>query len=159
MAHAGVAPAVHVEQTLARFIANPGAPRELTPDNIARINRIFALPSVEAIFAALDADSSDWSKAQLGTLQTKSPQTLKVAFRQLREGARMASFTDEMAQEYRIAARVSAHHDFLEGVRALIVEKDNKPRWDPTTLAGVTDAMLDEIFAPLPASEEWSPLH
>jgi enoyl-CoA hydratase len=70
----------------------------------------------------------------------------------------MASFADEMRQEYRIAARVSARHDFLEGVRALIVEKDNKPHWDPPTLPGVTEAMLDEIFAPLPAGEEWSPL-
>jgi enoyl-CoA hydratase len=43
-------------------------------------------------------------------------------------------------------------------VRALIIEKDNQPRWDPPTLAGVTEAMLEEIFAPLPAEEEWSPL-
>jgi len=43
-------------------------------------------------------------------------------------------------------------------VRALIVDKDNKPVWNPATLDGVTDALLDELFAPLPASEEWSPL-
>lgn len=147
-----------IDNVIARFASSPGAPRELTPDNIDRINRIFALDSAEAIFAALERDDSDWAKAQLSTLQAKSPQTLKVAFRQLREGAGMASFAVEMRQEYRIAARVSARHDFLEGVRALIVEKDNKPRWDPPTLAGVTEAMLDEIFAPLPAGEEWSPL-
>ncbi|MES1158821.1 MAG: enoyl-CoA hydratase/isomerase family protein [Terricaulis silvestris] len=130
----------------------------LTPDNIARINRIFALDSVEAIFAALDSDGSDWAQAQLVTLRTKSPQTMKVAFRQLREGARMASFTDEMRQEYRIGARVVQLHDFIEGVRALIVDKDNAPKWNPPTLEGVSDAMLDEIFAPLPPAEEWSPL-
>ncbi|MGH6951290.1 MAG: enoyl-CoA hydratase/isomerase family protein [Vitreimonas sp.] len=135
-----------------------GPPKELTPENIARIDRIFAHDSVEAIFAALEADGSDWAKAQLATLQSKSPQTLKVAFRQLREGARMASFADEMRQEYRIATRVVQRHDFLEGVRALIVDKDNSPKWNPPTLAGVTDAMLDEIFAPLPPGEEWSPL-
>jgi enoyl-CoA hydratase len=135
-----------------------GKPKELTPENIERINRIFALESVEAIFAALEADGSDWAKAQLATLQTKSPQTLKVAFRQLREGAKMATFSDEMRMEYRIGARVVQRHDFIEGVRALIVDKDNKPIWSPATLAGVTDAMLDEIFAPLPAGEEWSPL-
>jgi enoyl-CoA hydratase len=135
-----------------------GALKELTSENVERINRIFALDSVESIFAGLVADGSDWAGAQLATLQTKSPQTLKVAFRQLREGARMASFEDEMRQEYRIAARVVQRHDFLEGVRALIVDKDNKPRWNPPALEGVTDAMLDEIFAPLPANEEWSPL-
>ncbi len=145
-------------QKLAPFASNPGAPRELTPENIERINRIFALGDVEAIFAALEVDGSDWARAQLATLATKSPQTLKVAFRQLREGARMASFGNEMAQEYRIACRVSARPDFIEGVRALIVDKDNAPVWTPPTLEGVTDAMLDEIFASLPAGEEWTPL-
>ena len=49
-------------------------------------------------------------------------------------------------------------HDFIEGVRAVIVDKDNAPKWDPSTPEGVTDTLLDEIFAPLPAEEEWKPL-
>jgi enoyl-CoA hydratase len=157
-ADAGEAPAAYIEKTLARAASSPGAPRELAPENIERIDRLFSGPTVEAIFAALEADGSDWARAQLAALRTKSPQTLKVAFRQLREGARMKSFADEMRQEYRIGARVVRRHDFIEGVRALIVDKDNKPRWDPPTLAGVTEAMLDEIFAALPADEEWAPL-
>ena len=48
-------------------------------------------------------------------------------------------------------------HDFQEGVRAVIVDKDNAPKWDPPTLEGVSGALLDAIFAPLPAAEEWSP--
>jgi enoyl-CoA hydratase len=135
-----------------------GKPKELTPENIERINRVFALGSVEAIFSALEADASDWAKAQLITLQTKSPQTLKVTFRQLREGANMPSFADEMRQEYRIARRVSARHDFQEGVRAVVIDKDNKPAWNPASLEGVGEALLEEIFAPLPPGEEWSPL-
>src|SRR5262249_1111176 len=131
-------------------------------ENRARIERLFAGDSVEAIVAALDADGSDWAKTQAATLATKSPQTLKVAFRQLREGAKLQSFADEMRQEYRIGARLVQRHDFLEGVRALIVDKDNAPRWDPPTLAGVTEAMLDAIFAPLPPNaslgDEWTPL-
>ena len=119
---------------------------------------MFAHDSVEAIFAALSADPSDWAGAQLETLKTKSPQTLKVAFRQLREGAHMASFAEEMAVEYRIGARVVQRPDFIEGVRAVIVDKDNTPRWDPATLEDVTEAMLDAIFAPLPADEEWHAL-
>ena len=143
---------------LSRFSTDPGPLKELTSENRERIDRIFALDSVEAIVAALEADGSDWSKAQLATLATKSPQTLKVSFRQLREGAAMPSFADEMRQEYAIASRVVMRHDFAEGVRALIVDKDNSPKWDPPTLAGVTDAMLDEIFAPMPAGQDWSPL-
>jgi enoyl-CoA hydratase len=63
-----------------------------------------------------------------------------------------------MRMEYRIGARVVQRHDFLEGVRAVIVDKDNAPKWNPATLAGVTQAVLDGIFAPLPADQEWSPL-
>jgi len=135
-----------------------GRPKALTPENIERIDRLFAGDSVEAIFAALEADGSDWANAQLATLRTKSPQALKVSFRQLREGAKAQSFADEMRMEYRLAARVSSRHDFQEGVRALIVDKDNTPAWNPASLDGVTDALLDELFAPLPAQEEWSPL-
>ena len=135
-----------------------GRPKDLTSENIERIDSIFAADSVEAIFAALASDSSDWARAQLATLQTKSPQALKVTFRQMREGATKASFADEMRSEYRLASRVASRHDFQEGVRALIVDKDNKPVWTPATLEDVSDALLDELFAPLPPGEEWSPL-
>jgi enoyl-CoA hydratase len=63
-----------------------------------------------------------------------------------------------MRMEYRIASRVLTRHDFIEGVRAVIVEKDNAPKWDPPTPEGVSEALLDSIFAPLPADEEWRPL-
>jgi enoyl-CoA hydratase len=122
------------------------------------LKQLFGFDTVEEIFAALEADGGDWPRAQLETLKTKSPQTLKVALRQLRAGAKCKTFTENMAMEYRIGARVVARHDFLEGVRAVIVDKDNAPQWKPSSLAGVTDAMLDEIFAPLPATEEWTPL-
>jgi len=145
-------------QTTAHFASDAGAPRELTPENIERISRMFDLDSVESILAALDAEPSDWCKVQAATLRTKSPQALKVTFRQMREGAAMASFTDEMRSEYRLASRVCARHDFQEGVRALIVDKDNTPRWRPATLDGVSDELLDDLFAPLPDGEEWTPL-
>ena len=147
-----------LESGLEALSESAGRPKELTPENIERINRIFALDSVEAIFAALEADGSDWAAAQLATLKTKSPQAMKVSFRQMREGAAMQSFEEEMRSEYRLATRVASRHDFQEGVRALIVDKDNKPVWNPATLEGVTDAVLDALFAPLPAGEEWSPL-
>ena len=147
-----------IEKSIDALNESPGVLKELTPENVARIDRLFAGASVEAILAALERDGSEWTRAQLKTIASKSPQALKVSFRQLREGARMQSFADQMRQEYRIALRVSKRHDFIEGVRALIVDKDNAPKWQPPTLAGVTDAMLDEIFAPLPPGEEWSPL-
>ena len=122
------------------------------------IARLFGGESVEAIVAALQAAGTDWATEQLKVLATKSPQTLKVAFRQLQEGARAANFADNMAMEYRIGARVVQRHDFLEGVRAVIVDKDNAPRWNPATLEAVDEVLLDSIFAPLPSADEWSPL-
>ena len=122
------------------------------------IDRAFGGDSVEAVFAALAADGSTWAQEQLATLRTKSPQAMKVAFRQLRQGRDMAGFAEEMAVEYRIALRVCALPDFREGVRALLVDKDNAPRWDPPNLQGVTEARLDAIFADLPPREAWTPL-
>ncbi|HEX4197491.1 MAG TPA: enoyl-CoA hydratase/isomerase family protein [Caulobacteraceae bacterium] len=145
-----------IKEALAALSSDPG-PAPIAAQR-ADIDRLFAGDSVEAIFAALAADPSDWAQAQLDILKTKSPQTLKVAFRQLRQGARMRSFAEEMLVEYRIGARVVRRPDFIEGVRAVIVDKDNAPRWNPATLEEVTDAMLDEIFAPLPADEEWHAL-
>jgi enoyl-CoA hydratase len=123
------------------------------------LKALFGFNSMEEIFAALEAPGQDaWAHMQLATLKTKSPQTLKVALRQLRQGAACATFADNMAMEYRIGARVVQRHDFLEGVRAVIIDKDNAPRWSPATLPEVSDALLDEIFAPLPKDEGWTPL-
>jgi enoyl-CoA hydratase len=121
------------------------------------IDRLFGGDSVEAIFAALEADGGEWASAQLATLRAKSPQALKVSFRQLRQGADMASFEAEMAVEYRLACRISRTPDFQEGVRAVIVDKDNAPRWSPATLDGVTEQALDALFEPLPEGQEWTP--
>ena len=145
-----------IEGILGQLSVKPPEPRIV--DNIPTINRLFASDRYEDILAALEADGSEWAAKELATLSTKSPQTCKVALRQLAEGAKMASFADNMAMEYRIGSRVLVRHDFIEGVRAVIVDKDNAPKWDPSTPEGVTDALLDEIFAPLPAEEEWKPL-
>ena len=126
--------------------------------HLPAIERLFAFDTVEAIFAALEADGSDWAVAQLATLKTKSPQSLKVTLRQLRTGATLESFADNMAMEYRLGGRVVRTHDFQEGVRAVIVDKDNAPKWSPAELSGVTYAALDALFAQLPADEAWTPL-
>ena len=96
--------------------------------------------------------------AQLAVLRTKSPQSMKVSLRQLRTGATLGSFAENMAMEYRLGGRVVRTHDFQEGVRSVIVDKDNAPRWSPAELEAVTDGQLDALFAPLPADEEWTPL-
>ncbi len=122
------------------------------------IARHFASDGLEDILARLAADGGDWAKSTLATLGTKSPQTCKVALRQLHDSLSCADFAANMVMEYRIASRVLTRPDFAEGVRAVIIDKDGAPRWNPPTAEGVTDALIDAIFAPLPTNEEWTPL-
>jgi len=124
----------------------------------AEIDRLFAADTLEEILAALETDEGEWARKTLAGLRTKSPQSCKVALRLLRDGAARTDFADEMRAEYGVAAHVSMRHDFIEGVRALLIDKDNAPKWDPATPEGVTDTALDTIFAPLPADEAWQPL-
>lgn len=145
-----------VEAVLADLSATP--PEAKLAAHLADIDRLFESDRLEDIIAALEADGSEWATKTLEMLRTKSPQTCKVALRQLGLGAAAASFADNMAIEYRIASRVLDRPDFVEGVRAVIVEKDNAPKWDPATPEGVTEELLDSIFAPLPADLEWRPL-
>ncbi|WP_295493339.1 enoyl-CoA hydratase/isomerase family protein [Sphingorhabdus sp. EL138] len=127
-------------------------------ETLFQINRHFASNAFEDILASLEGDESAWAMKELAALRTKSPQTCKVALRQLSESLKLNDFADNMAMEYRIASRVLVRPDFAEGVRAVIVDKDNSPKWDPATAEGVTDALVDAIFAALPTQEEWKPL-
>ncbi len=113
------------------------------------MQRTFWKPSVEEIFAALAAEPDEWSAKQLATLKTKSPRTLKIAHRQLSLGLQMQTFEENMRMEYRIGCRQVHSHDFQEGVRAVIVDKDNAPKWDPASLNGVSERELEAVFAPL----------
>jgi enoyl-CoA hydratase len=126
--------------------------------NADRIARHFASDRYEDILASLETDDSEWAAKELATLRTKSPQTCKVALRQLATSAGMSDFADNMRQEYRIASRVLTRPDFAEGVRAVIVDKTGDPAWNPANPEGVTEDLLDAIFAPLPEKEEWTPL-
>lgn len=122
------------------------------------IERLFASDCYEDILAALQADRSEFAQATLKTLATKSPQTCKVALRQLATSLTLPDFAANMVMEYRVGSRVLLRPDFAEGVRAVIVDKDHAPKWSPATPEGVTDDMLDAIFAPLSAADEWKPL-
>jgi enoyl-CoA hydratase len=162
-------PAEALEEAKARIAADPqridgilgqlavAPPPARIEESRAQIDRLFASDRLEDIYAALAADDGEWAAKELATLKTKSPQTMKVSLRLLREGAAMNDFADEMRQEYAVGCHVVQRHDFLEGVRAVIVDKDNAPKWNPDTPEGVTDHMLDTIFAPLPADEAWTP--
>jgi enoyl-CoA hydratase len=111
------------------------------------IDAIFATDSMEDILAALDADHTDWSRDTARTIRAKSPTSTKLTFRQIREGAKL-SFDECMRMEYRMVQRIVAGHDFYEGVRATIIDKDGTPRWDPPELSAVTDDAIEAYFVP-----------
>jgi enoyl-CoA hydratase len=145
-----------IDGILGTLAAHP--PEARIVGNLFEINRHFASDQFEDIIASLAADESNWAMRELATLRTKSPQTCKVALRQLAESANLEDFADNMRMEYRIGARVLTRPDFAEGVRAVIVDKDNAPKWDPATPEGVGEDLINSIFAPLPENEEWTPL-
>jgi enoyl-CoA hydratase len=133
------------------------APDARIEPNLAAITRLFASDRLEDVLAALEADDSDWAQTELATLRTKSPLSCKVSLRLLAGGASRTSFTDEMRAEYALASRVVRTHDFREGVRALLIDKDNAPQWDPAAAEDVGEEMLDVLFEPLPGREAWAP--
>ena len=151
-----VADPAAIDRLLTEYEGDAGRPPLAAHQD--EIDKIFGADTLEEILAGLKAAGTEWASEQLKVLATKSPQTMKVALRQLRLGGKMESFAENMTMEYRIGARVVQRHDFIEGVRAVIVDKDNSPRWNPATPEGVSEAMLDEIFAPIPSDQEWSPL-
>ena len=135
-----------VDRVLARFAADPG-PAEL-PALQPAIDRCFAGDSVEGIVAALERESEDWAKAALAAMRRASPLSLKITFRQLELGRGM-TLEEALTLEYRMTQHVMAGHDFFEGIRALLVDKDQKPRWQHAALEAVSDAEVERYFAEL----------
>jgi len=144
-----------IDAVLADFAVEPPAAR-LTR-NAERIDRLFAPDTLEGIVAALVADPSEWAAKELKAVASKCPASAKIALRLLAENAGKRDFDDEMALEYRLAARMIMRPDFAEGVRAVLVDKDNAPSWNPAAPEAVSEAMIDAIFTPLPEGQEWSP--
>jgi enoyl-CoA hydratase len=141
------------EAALARFSRHPGeAP--LTPSR-AVIDACFAADSVAGILERLEAASgpgSEFAAKTAGTIRTKSPMSLAIAYEQMRRGGAL-SFEEAMATEFRIVSRVVHGHDFYEGVRAAIIEKDGAPRWRPASLAEVSREEVERYFVPLGLAE------
>jgi enoyl-CoA hydratase len=146
--------AVSVDAVLGAFADAPGQGPIVA--HKSEIDRLFAHDTVEDILAALDADAtrgSDWARKTAATIRAKSPTSLKIALAQVRRGAHW-DFAECMRAEFRIVSRIVEGADFYEGVRAVIVDKDNAPRWQPATLAAVSAADVERHFAAVPRELE-----
>jgi enoyl-CoA hydratase len=117
------------------------------------IDRIFALPSVEEILGALDGEMNEFASQLARAMRQKSPTSLKIAFEQVQRGAKL-DFAEAMQTEFRIVNRVAREPDFYEGIRAVVIDKDNAPKWNPASLEAVAEDKVASYFAPLSAAEE-----
>ncbi|XP_013390198.1 3-hydroxyisobutyryl-CoA hydrolase, mitochondrial isoform X2 [Lingula anatina] len=118
------------------------------------INRNFGGETVEEIMSALEKDGSEWATKQLETLKKMSPTSMKITLRQLQVGGKL-SLEECLRMEYRMTQGCVRGKDFYEGVRAVLVDKDQSPKWDPATLEEVTNEVVESYFKPLPEEKEW----
>ncbi len=123
------------------------------PAPIARhldmIDRLFSGFGVEDIISGLEQDGSDWAAQQAKVLKQKSPMSLKLTFEQLKRGAGMANFAENMIMEFTLVNHIMRGHDFFEGVRAVLIDKDQAPVWSPRTLEDISEGNVAAHFEPL----------
>ncbi|MEO7564978.1 MAG: enoyl-CoA hydratase/isomerase family protein [Sphingomicrobium sp.] len=128
--------------------------------HLQKIDRYFASDQLEDIVAALDAGAAqgdEWAAKEAASIAEKSPTACKVSLKLLLESPYQLHFVDEMRMEYGIMVRLIHHPDFREGVRALLIDKDNTPNWHPTRPEAIGPRDIDCFFEPLPPEEEWRP--
>ncbi|XP_074858127.1 3-hydroxyisobutyryl-CoA hydrolase, mitochondrial [Carettochelys insculpta] len=121
-------------------------------EHMDKINSLFSANSMEEIIQNLKEDGSPFPLKQLEVINKMSPTSLKITLRQLREGASL-SLQDVLTMEYRLSQACMRGHDFYEGVRAVLIDKDQVPKWKPATLEEVTDEFVDSCFKSLGSSD------
>ncbi|XP_015676679.1 3-hydroxyisobutyryl-CoA hydrolase, mitochondrial [Protobothrops mucrosquamatus] len=121
-------------------------------EHMDKINSLFSANSMEEIVQNLKKDGSPFALDQLRTIAKMSPTSLKIAFRQLKEGASL-NLQDVFTMEYRLSQACMRGHDFYEGVRAVLIDKDQSPKWKPAVLEEVTDEFLDSCFKSLGSND------
>ncbi|EIE21929.1 ClpP/crotonase [Coccomyxa subellipsoidea C-169] len=123
-------------------------------DQMPAINECFDFDSLQEIYAALERRDDAWSRETLDTLHKSSKLSQVVVLLELREGAGK-SLAECLRMEFRMVHQcVTGKSDFIEGVRALLIDKTGKPQWDPSSIEQVTKEMVDRFFEPLPPGEE-----
>jgi enoyl-CoA hydratase/carnithine racemase len=129
-------------------------PPETDEARVFAIDKHFSLGSVDAVVASLEAAAGEdpFAAEALAAIRTKSPTSLRVAFAQVAAGAAL-DMEECMRMEFRILNRMLEGPDFYEGIRAVVIDKDNAPVWRPPGLAEVGKAAVDRYFAPLPDGE------
>ena len=140
-----------VRSVVERFAASPDEPA--LAGQRASIDRAFAYDTVEEILSALRTERSEFAFATEREIAAKSPTSLKLTLRALREARNLDGLQDCLRLEYRLVCRLLGSHDFSEGIRAAVVDKDRCPKWHPAELADVSPAGVNSYFASLGGHE------
>ncbi|XP_030761932.1 3-hydroxyisobutyryl-CoA hydrolase, mitochondrial isoform X2 [Sitophilus oryzae] len=141
-----------INSALAKFHQDNKSEFSLAP-YLEKINFCFGAPTVEEVYERLEKDGSKWAEETINTLNKMSPTSMKIAYKELEIGKNL-NLLDCLRMEYRIAVNCVNNHDFPEGVRALLIDKDQNPKWKPSTLKEVTDELVNSYFANLPEEQE-----
>jgi len=143
-----------VQKVLDEFLAMEAKEHTFSlTKHMEEINRTFNGDTVEQIVKRLESEESEFSSKALKTIKTASPTSLKVAHRQIREGEKMNTLADVLRMEYRLVTRCCQDKDFYEGVRAALIDRDNKPAWVPSIVDEVTMDKVDWYFSTLGKEE------
>jgi enoyl-CoA hydratase len=118
------------------------------------ITATFAFEAVEEICTALTDLNNEWAHKTLTELAGKSPLSLKLTLAAIRNARSLGSLEEALNVEYRLCTRLFEHGEFIEGVRALLVDKDRSPKWRPPTIEESADVAVANWLAPLPDGEE-----
>nr|XP_040150533.1 3-hydroxyisobutyryl-CoA hydrolase, mitochondrial isoform X2 [Ictidomys tridecemlineatus] len=121
-------------------------------EHLDKINRCFSANTVEQIIENLQQDGSPFALEQLKVINQMSPTSLKITLRHLIKGSSQ-TLKDVLTEEYRMSQACMRGHDFHEGVRAVLVDKDQSPKWKPANLKEVTDEDLDNYFKSLGSND------
>jgi enoyl-CoA hydratase len=138
------------DTVIARFAAPAGGGPMLR--QAADLTRIYATGTLQDILQRVRTDTCAIAEAARAVLTLRSPTSVAIAARQMRDGAGL-SFEACMRLEFRVVSRVIRQPDFPEGVRAVIFDRDNTPRWTPATFEALDMAAIDQMFAPLATGE------
>ena len=118
------------------------------------IDRIFGAGSVEAIIALMEESAEPWTDSAVEAIGKRSPLAVKITHAAIRKARGFTSLEDSLNLEFRLTTRLFVHGEFIEGIRALLIDKDKAPKWNPPALAAVSDAMVNEFLGPLTDREE-----
>lgn len=121
---------------------------------MAQINQCFSSNTIEEIITKLKKDQSEWARNTLNNLEKMSPTSLKMTKKALDKGKHL-SFNECLKMEYRLACvACNRNSDFYEGVRAVLIDKDQKPMWKPKSLEDVTEEYVSSKFNQLSPEKE-----